>query len=120
MEVDQAQPLAHGFPGTPVEGLFPLGNLSARFGQETSVAIPQPQNWEINLHNYSEIHELSRRNMVEKVEVVVFTMKLMLNEFRAVLRPLLICLKCFQIIQFENMKHHYAHHEMNVRACSTT
>ena len=28
MEVDQAQPLAHGFPGTPVTYLFHLDNLA--------------------------------------------------------------------------------------------
>ena len=52
MEVDQAQPLAHGHPGTPVGDLLPLGNwflemvrgaLSAQFERENSGATPHSE-----------------------------------------------------------------------------
>ena len=41
MEVDQVQALAHGFPGTPVSDLFPLGSrvLCRERGNRASVIV---------------------------------------------------------------------------------
>ena len=37
MEVDKAQPLAHGHPGTPVRDMFPLGTSVFRNGSRGSL-----------------------------------------------------------------------------------
>ena len=51
MDVDQAQPLAHRHPGTPVGDLFPLGNSVFGSGSRSS---PRPI-WAGELRSHSPV-----------------------------------------------------------------